>query len=83
MITQAAFGRAERQMMLHAVAGENASGAIVAMNGQRDGHGTLGIFEAVAFGIGNFEMVGDRVELLAGHAESRAVVNIHSCRRKI
>ena len=34
METQAALGRAEGEMMLHAVTGEDLRGAVVAMNGQ-------------------------------------------------
>ena len=77
MIAQAALGRAEREVMLHAVAGEHLRRAVVAMNRQGHGHGALGIFEPVALGVRDLQVVGHQVELLAGHAESRMVVDFH------
>ena len=78
MIAQAALGRAERQMVLHAVAGEHLGGPVVAMNRQGDRHGALGIFDAVALGVGDLQMVGHQVKLLAGHPESRVIVDFHA-----
>ena len=77
MKTQAALGGTEGQVMLHAVTAENFYDAIVAMDGQGDDHGALRIFEAVAFVLGDLEAVGHRVELLAGHLKSGAVVDCH------
>ena len=77
MIAQPALGGAEREVMLHAVAGKNFGGTIVEANGQRDDHGALGKFEAVAMTPGNLQVVGNDVKLPAGHVESGMLVNFH------
>ena len=64
--------------MLHAVAGEDLRGPVVAMNRQGDGHGALGVFDPVALGGGHLQMVRHQVKLLAGHPESRMVVDFHA-----
>ena len=75
---QAALGRAEGEVMLHAVAGEDLRRAVVAMNRQRDRQGALGVFDPVALGCGHLQMVGHQVELLAGHPESGMIVDFHA-----
>ena len=77
MITQAAFGRAERQMMLHAIAGENFHVAIIAMNRQRHGHGAFWKFQSIPFIRHNSKVIGDEIELPASHVERRMLVNLH------
>jgi len=47
------------------------------MNRESNGHGALGKFDAAAFGFGDLEVIGHEIELLAGHFESRMVVNFH------
>ena len=77
MITQAALGRAERQMMLHPVAGEDLRPAIVHVHGQGDGHGTFRVFEAGAFIVRDLQPVRHQIELLARHAKRRMIVDFH------
>ncbi len=78
MKAQTALGGAEGEVMLHAVTGEYLRGPVVTMNRQRHGHGALGVFDAVALGCGHLQMVRHQVKLLAGHPESRMVVNFHA-----
>ena len=77
MIAQAAFGRAERQVMLHAVAAENFAWSRHPVDRQRDGHGALGKFEALAVAVGNLQPVGDQVKLPARHLKSGVIINLH------
>ncbi len=77
MIAQSAFRRAKREMMLHAVAGENFNGAVVHVDGQRDSQGALGKFQALAVTGGNLEMLGNDVKLPTRHLESRVRIDFH------
>ncbi len=71
---RAALGGAERQMMLHPVAGEDLGPAVVHVNRARDDDGAFRIEEPVAFLLGDAQMVGDDMELIAGHFEHGARV---------
>jgi hypothetical protein len=77
MIAQAAFRRTQGEMVLHPVTGEHLGVAIVTMNRQRHGQGAFGILDPVAFRVGDLKVIGDQIELLAGHLKSRVVVNVH------
>ena len=63
--------------MLHAVAGVNLGAAIFAMNGQRDDHRALGIFQARPFAFRHLQMIRGGVKLLARHLKRGMIVNIH------
>src|SRR6185312_13309097 len=41
-------------------------------------HRALGKFQPRAFGLGNLEIVGDDIELLASHPKRRVVVDFHA-----
>ena len=75
--TRAAFGRAERQVMLHAVTLESLGAAVVHVHRQRDGHGALRIHEPIAIVLIDVQVIGDDLELVAGHLEDFVVVNAH------
>ena len=75
---QAALGRPERQVMLHPVAVEHARAAVVHVDRNRDGHRALGILHPVAIALRHLQVVGDLIELLAGHPPDRVVVNVHA-----
>ena len=47
---------------------------------QRHGQRAFGIFQAGAVLVGNGQMVGDEIELPAGHPEDRAVVDFHAAK---
>ena len=68
-------------MMLHAVAREDFDDAIIALDRQRDNHRSLRVLQSRAVGFGNLQMIGDQIELPAGHAEGGMLVNVHA--RKI
>ena len=78
MITQSAFRRTEREMMLHAIAGENFGRAVVHVNRQRDGHGAFRKLKPLAFVGGDLKMVGDDVKLSARHLKRRMRVDFHN-----
>ena len=77
MVTETTLGRTEREVMLDAVAGENLGGAVVAMDGEGDGHGALRIFDAVTVVGRDFEAVSDDIELAAGHVEGWVFIDVH------
>jgi hypothetical protein len=63
--------------MLHAVAREHPGGAVIHVDGQRDGHGAFGELKAGAFVLRNLPVFGHQVELLTRHAKSRVIVDLH------
>ena len=70
MVTQPAFGRPQRQVMLHAVTGENLHRTVVAMDRQRDRHRTLRKFQPSPFTLRNLQIIRSHIELPAGHVET-------------
>ena len=64
-------------MMLDAKAGEDFNLAVIAFDGNRDGHGTFWKFQTVAFIGLNAKAIGNDIELAAGHVEGRVLVNLH------
>jgi hypothetical protein len=47
------------------------------VNGKRDDHRPLGILQPVPVRLGDLEVIGHLVELLASHVEGRVVINLH------
>jgi hypothetical protein len=80
MVTETAFRRAEGEVMLNAVTGEDMRAAVVAMNRESDGHGTFRVFEAITVVDRNFETIRDDIELAAGHVEGGMFVDFHGSR---
>ena len=68
---RAALGRPEREVVLHPVALEHRGAAVVAVDRAGDGDGALRIEQAVAFVGTDLQVVGDAIELRAGHVEHR------------
>ena len=64
-------------MMLHAVPLKNPGAAIIHMDGQRHGHGTLRKHQSVAFVFIDVQVIGDDLELITGHSKNVVVVNVH------
>ena len=64
-------------MMLHSIAKEDFGSAVITVNRERDGYGALGEFDAVAVRKGDLQIIGNFIELLASHVESRMVVHLH------
>ena len=63
----AALGWAGGEVVLNAVALENADGAVVAPDRDGDHDGAVGVFGAVADGLGQVDGVGGAIELLTRH----------------
>ena len=78
--TRAALGRAERQVMLHAITLEGLDAAVVHVNRERDGDGALREHEPVAIVLVDVQVIGDDLELVASHLEHFVVVNAHKKR---
>ncbi len=77
MITQAAFGGTEREMMLDAIAGKHLRGPVVETDGQSDNHGTFGKFGDDLDQPRNCEMISDSGQIVSSHFERRMVVDFH------
>ncbi len=75
--TRAAFCRPEREMMLHAITLKRARAAVVHVNRQRHRDGALRIHKALAIVLIDTQIIGDDLELIAGHLEHFVVVNVH------
>ena len=75
---RAAFGGAEREMVLHAIALKHRRAAVIAMDRHRDGHRPLRVEHAVALALRHADMIGDDVELLPRHLENRAGIDAHA-----
>ena len=69
--TRAAFGRSDAQVMLDAVALVNLDPAVIVLDGQRHGDRALGLDQALTVLLRDFEVIGQHLELLHGHAEDR------------
>ena len=67
MIAQAALGRPEREVMLHAVALEDFHLARIHPHRQRDGDHALRQLRPLAHRLRDVHEIGDGVELVAGH----------------
>ena len=76
-IARAALGGAECQVVLHAVAVEDPGAAVLHVDRAGDGDGTLGKQQAVPLVERDFQVVGDHLELLAGHVEYRPGIDGH------
>ena len=64
-------------MMLNAITLESLRAAIVHVHRQRYGHGALRIHEPLAIVFVDAQIIGDDLELVAGHFEHVIVVNMH------
>ena len=64
-------------MMLNAITLESFRTAIVHVDRQRYGHGALWVHEPLAVVFVNAQIIGDDLELVAGHFEHFVVVNVH------
>src|SRR5690348_366028 len=80
MKTQTTFRRPKREMMLHTITGKNLHRTVVTMNRQRHNHRAFRKFQPLAVSLQNLQTVGDEIELLAGHVESRVIVDFHEAR---
>src|SRR5205085_4537939 len=83
--TRAALGRAECQVMLNAISLESLGAAVIHVDRQRDGHGTLREHQAIAIVRIDLEVIGDDLELVARHLENFVVVDAqaHKAGRKV
>src|SRR5260370_25993949 len=66
--------------MLNAITLKSSRAAVVQMQRTRDGDGTLGIHQPLAIVLVDGEIIGNDVELVAGHFENFVVVNRHEAR---
>jgi len=64
-------------MMLDPVTLEGPGAAIIHMHGQSDGNGALRIHQAIAIIRVDVEVIGDDLELIAGHFKNVVVVDVH------
>ena len=71
------FGRAQRQVMLDAITLESLGAAVVHVHRQGDGHGALRKHEPIAIVRIDLQVIGDDLELVAGHLEDFVVVDAH------
>src|SRR6185503_18770080 len=83
MITESSLGRTQRQMMLDAIAAKNFRPAIIPMDRERHDHRPFRVLEPAPIGFRDLQMVGDQIELLAGHLKSGMVVNLHARKVKM
>ena len=74
---RAAFGGAERKVVLNAIALESLRAAIIHVHRERDRDGALREHEPIAIVGIDLEIIGDDVELIASHAKYVVVINIH------
>ena len=74
---RAALGRPQRQVVLDAKALEDLGRTVVAMHRAGDRERALRVEDPVAVAVGHVEMVGDAVELPAGHVEDRVAEERH------
>src|SRR5687767_14915841 len=65
-------------MVLHSVAREYTGRTVIAVNRQRHRYRTLRVFQPPAIIFGDLKIIGDQIELLAGHVKSRMIVNLHA-----
>jgi hypothetical protein len=63
--------------MLYAVTCEDLCRAIFPVNRKRYRHGPFWELDPAALRVRHLQMVGDQVKLLAGHAKSRRIVDLH------
>ena len=64
------------EMMLYPVAHEHGGGAVIPPHGHSHGHSAFGHLQAVTGTFGDFQKVGHQIELLAGHAKNRRIINL-------
>jgi hypothetical protein len=77
MVAQTAFGRPERQMMLHPVAREDLNPASIKMNGQGHYHGTFRKLQPGALILRYLQKIRHDIKLPASHAKGWVIVNFH------
>src|SRR6266481_2685014 len=63
--------------MLNAITLKSSRAAVVHMHRKRNGDGTLGIHQALAIVFVDAEIIGNDLELVAGHFKNFVVVNRH------
>ncbi len=61
--------------MLHPVSLESLGAAVVHMHRESHGHRALGVHQPVAIVFVDVQVIGDDLELVAGHCEDFVVVN--------
>src|SRR5437660_11066477 len=66
--------------ILNAITLKSSRAAVVHMHRKRDGDGTLGIHQSLAIVLVDAEIIGNDLELVAGHFENFVVVNSHEAR---
>src|SRR2546423_14088909 len=69
--------------MLNAITLKCFRAAIVHVHRQRDADGTLGIHQPFAIVLVDAEIIGNDLELVAGHCENLVVVNRHEVRAEL
>ena len=60
--------------MLHAITLESLGAAVVHVHRERDGDGALRVHQPIAIVLIDLQVIGDDLELVAGHLENFVVV---------
>ena len=77
MKSDAAFGGAQGQVMLHPISAEDFDFSVVAPDGHGERKRTFGVLNPVTFGLRELQIICDLVELLTGHLKYWMIINLH------